>query len=462
MSNWHLKTKPYPVQTEALKRSQGKKCWAQYLEMGLGKSAVTLSEFIQLCMEDVVQVLVIICPSSLKEGWKTEAEKQGVNCDFHVWPKVPKNVDSMKSPFIVSVNYEAVGVGRGEKFIENLSKKFPVYLCLDESIALKNNKSRRTKACLRLSKLEGVKIKRLLSGAPMTQGPHDLWAQLTFLEVIPGFRYHPFRYTFCILGGYMGKQIIGVQNEERLNGILKSTSFRALKKDWLDLGEKTYKLWPVELTKVQKKIYIEIEQDLYTYIADHDVEVSASIVLTKLIKLRQILSGFVIADDGSVIELEGGTKRLQETYDIVEQAGKVVIAVQFNKSVEMLLEKLKPFNPACIRGKKFMTGEEIEENKLRFNEDPDCGALVCQIQSAKYGHTLVGSDIGGRCFTEVFYENTFSLDDRIQFEDRIHRIGQKNACLFIDFYSGPIDLKISQSLQRKVDIAKAVVDGIRN
>lgn len=465
MADWHLKGKPYEVQTEAIKRSYSKKCWGHVLEMGLGKTAVTYHEFIDYCIQDEVKGMVVICPNALKRNWKTEGEKCGVKAEYFIWPDVPKKLCYRDAkwpiPFVLAVNFEAVGVGKGEEFLEGLFDKYSCMLVVDESIGLKNPKSLRTKACLRLSKHSNVKVKRILTGAPISQGPHDLWAQLMFLDAIPKFSYYAFKNTFCQMGGYMGKAVIGSQNERRLKEILDSVAFRAKKNDWTDLPEKTYQVAPVELTKIQKDMYLDLENDLYTYIEEADQEVSANIVLTKLIKLKQIVSGFVISDDGTVVELDKLTPKLQLTYDLVEQAGKAVIMVEFSKSIELLMEKLKPFNPVCIRGLAHQTADDNEEAKIRFNNDKSVKPIICQIQSGKYGHTLVGSEEGGRCHTSIFYENTYSLDDRKQAEDRIHRWGQQNVCLYWDFVSSPVDERIVIALQKKENIAGRVIDGIR-
>jgi len=63
---WHLGREPYAVQTEAIKRSFGKDDFAYFMEMGLGKTDTTLNDYVQCFLEDRVEILVVICPNSLK------------------------------------------------------------------------------------------------------------------------------------------------------------------------------------------------------------------------------------------------------------------------------------------------------------------------------------------------------------------------------------------------------------
>ena len=83
---------------------------------------------------------------------------------------------------------------------------------------------------------------RLLSGKPMTQGPHDLWAQLKAIDEM-GISYYGFQARFCQLGGWMNKQVVGMQNEDELQEKLAKVSFQAKKKDWLKgLPPKVYSI----------------------------------------------------------------------------------------------------------------------------------------------------------------------------------------------------------------------------
>jgi hypothetical protein len=106
-----------------------------------------------------------------------------------------------------------------------------------------------------------------------------------------------------------------------------------------------------------------------------------------------------------------------------------------------------------------MAPDEIEDQKRKFNNDPGCRAILLQTVASKYGHTLLGhGDDNDRCWTMYFYENTYSLDDRSQIEDRIHRRGQtSDYCGYVDSVGTPVDMAMIEALQRKENIYNAIM-----
>src|SRR5690606_32461854 len=107
-------------------------------------------------------------------------------------------------------------------------------------------------------------------------------------------------------------------------------------------------------------------------------------------------------------------------------------------------------NPAVLRGG--MTVAEQDAEKDRFNNDPKCRIMFLQTRASKYGHTLLG-DAANRCSTMIFFENTYSLDDRSQIEDRNHRWGQDaDHCLYVDLCGTVIDMRMTEALAAKEDM----------
>ena len=150
-------------------------------------------------------------------------------------------------------------------------------------------------------------------------------------------------------------------------------------------------------------------------------------------------------------------KLLMETLD--EATGKVAIVYSHRAVGEQLLQMLIKAGqePAQISGGMQPAGVEAE--KRRFNTDPDCKVILLQADASKYGHTLLGdqADPAQRCSTMIFYQNSYSLDTRTQIEDRIHRIGQNDACLYVDFAGTSMDRHIVRALQAKQSIYDAVM-----
>jgi hypothetical protein len=148
------------------------------------------------------------------------------------------------------------------------------------------------------------------------------------------------------------------------------------------------------------------------------------------------------------------------TREIIGDAtGKVIIMAHFKESVSMLYEQLYMFNPARIIGG--MSDTELADEKDKFNNQSDCRTIVTQISVGALGHTLLGQKGMDRCHTMGFFENTYSLEKRRQAEDRNHRWGQDENCLYIDLICSPIDQKCVRALQRKEDVVRAVMGDIQ-
>jgi SNF2 family DNA or RNA helicase len=423
--------------------------------MGTGKTLVTLAEFANLHRLDKVSTLIVVCPNSIKGAWAEEAEKSGWAFQVVGWPNAVSPTAPKSTPLVIIMNYEATITTKGSQYLNALLSARRCMLVLDESINIKNPKARRTRILIAAS--QWATYRRILSGAPVTQGPHDLWAQMRFLGAFERTNYYAFRNHFCRMGGWKGKQIIGAQNEEELNAIVSQWSFRARKEDWLDLPRKIYQTREYVLTTEQKRHYKDLVTNLFTKIQEQVIEVQ--MVISAMIKLQQICSGFLLTSAGEAIRISDGNPKLALLDEILEEVtGKALIFVMFRHTMDTLTSHL---GGRCTWLAGAMHQDVILENKARFEKDPTCRYLVVQIQSGKYGHTLLGGPGKDRCATTIFYEHSYSLDNRVQAEDRNHRIGQDQPVVYLDLVGSPIEKEIVKALRDKQDVATAIIDGIR-
>lgn len=454
--SWLLKGDPYEVQSRALALSEERQGYAYFMEMGLGKSATLLADFLRAKSQDQCDVIVVVAPHSLLGNWAKECVK---------FPKEPLKVSvwpDRSEADVYILNYEAFAVGgaKGIEFVRDLCETKRVMLSLDESTQIKRHDSGRTKALLSLAR--SAAFTRLLSGAPMVQGPQDIWSQLKFLGALRHVNYFQFRNRYCRLGGFKGKQIVGVNPERatELSNLIGEVAFRAKKKDWLDIPDKTYYMRPVKLSPAYSSVYKQMASDLMMEIEGK--EVSADMAVTLMLKLQQISSGFIIDDTGKAHRIKGPNAKLNELISIIDMEldTKVVIPVYFRESQDILIEALEANNIKYAKLLGGMTKEEIENEKSAFNQDDQVRVAIAQTSSQKYGHTLLGTDTNP-CHTTIFFENTFSLDDRLQMEDRNHRIGQRFPVNCIDLSCSPIEDKVVEALQHKQSLAEVIIDAIR-
>lgn len=457
---WLLQGTPMKVQEEALLKSEGMPGFGYFMEMGLGKTATLLADYERARERGEVDTLAVVCPNSLKSNWQGEVEAWTVRA-------VRTGISPSLSPDgeIFIINYEALAstVSKPYTFLFNLLNTRKVMLALDESTKIKSPQAKVTKNLLAISRL--AKMTRVLSGAPLVQGIQDMWAQLKFIGGLKGMSFYQYKARYCQLGGYLGKQIVGAYSSTMQEVIDEANriGYRARKKDWLkELPDKTYLIKDIELSPKQKAYYKQMLDDMVVFLGQNDEAVVANMVVTQLTKLQQIASGFILDETGIPVVLEENDSKTEELINILSQVdGKVIVACHFRYTIWKLSERLKKEGVSFCVIQGGLTPEEIAEAKAQFNKDGGARVMLCQQQSAKYGHTLLGGE-NDPCYTTVFYENSFSLDARLQMEDRNHRKGQRYPVTIIDFAAAPIDKKIIKSLQKKENLAQSIVDALKS
>lgn len=455
---WHLNhtafgNKPWAVQQEAMRRSTGHDKFGYWLEMGLGKTALTLNDFID---SDDTDINLVIVPNSFKLDWSLAPFEWGVPwMPTGYWPKHPLPFKERYCQY--SINYEAVREKNTLRELIRLCEQRRVMLTIDESTAIKNPTTTTFKAVLELAKR--ARVVRELNGTPLTQSTYDYFGQLRMLGKFSGMAATVYRNRFCQMGGYFNKQIVGARNEEELGKILDSCTFRALKKDWRkDLPPKLYTTVHLEMTTRQRTYYQTMQDEFYALV--DGIEITVDMVLAQMSKLRQI-SSCVILDKGEHVFFERPecNPKLKATLDIIAASpGKTIISHFYKSCGQMLIDAMtkEGLQPAKIQGD--MAPEAIGREKQRFNEDPTCRVIVGQQGATSRGHTLIGQKGKDRCSTMVFFDNDFSYYQRAQIEDRNHRGAQDTECNIYDLQISPMCAIVIAALIAKKDLAASMDD----
>lgn len=440
---WHLKhlqhgDKPWEVQTEATRRSEGRDRYGYFLEQGLGKTPLDLNDFVS---SDDCDLNIVLAPSSFKADWPLAPAEWGLGfLRTGMWPdnELPYDWDSG----VYAVAHETLrGSRRAREGLLDLFKKRACFLTFDESTGIKNPSSLLAKYTIELAK-DAVKV-RELNGTPIVQDVEDYYAQLRILGELDGVNRYAFRNRYASFGGFMGKQITGMNEDRReeLAQILDRVSFRALKKDWRkDLPPQITVPVHLEMTDNQRKHYQSMMEEFYADIGGAAF-ITADMVLTQRIKLVQI-SSCMLMEKGKVHWLEEpkNNPKVKAIKDLFEYgAGKAIVVYYFDPSGRMLIDEMQKagLEPAWITGG--MKPHEIVEQKRRFNDDTNCRILVGQQDQSSRGHTLVGQAGTDRCSRTFYYENSLSLMHRLQMNDRNHRGVQDQTCYLYDLITSPID-----------------------
>lgn len=465
MVEWHLNhvrhgNKPWKVQEAAAEAriASGRAKFGYWLEQGLGKTALTLNDFI---LAEDCNLGIVVCPNSFKGDWVIAPEEWGVDwIGANMWPNVA--IDGIVPfKYLFVINYESARRGFDSyKMLEAAMKRQNVFLVVDESSFIKNHTSEQSLSVRDLAKL--ARHVRLLNGTPQTQSVRDWYPQLRCLGECNGMEPTVFRNRYGKKGGYMGRQIVGINEEraEELAGIIATCSFRALKAEWRpELPPQIDCPVHLEMNPVQRQHYDEMMEEFFTMV--DDLEVPARMVLTQMDKLRQISS--CLAMHKGEIRTIGKPKdnpKLQALKDLIESGtGKWIVVYHYKASGQLLQAELDKYKPRILTGQ--MTPGDLMHEKAMFNEETDYRGIICQESAACMGHTLIGGEGDDRCTRMFFYENSFSLRDRLQMRDRNHRGEQDQTCLYYDFITSPMERKVVDALIRKHTQAQMIDDVVK-
>jgi len=287
----------------------------------------------------------------------------------------------------------------------------------------------------------------------------DLFAQCNFLSAdclgTDSFYAFQSRYGVVIerrLASHTFKQVVGFQRLNELQMLVSRFSFRVTKEECLDLPEKLFVRRDVDLTDEQALAYNQMKG---MALAQFDTgTVSTVNALTQLMRLHQIVCGFVKLDDGAVQELPNN--RIQELLNVIEEtSGKIIIWATYRHNIEAIhLALQKAYGMDSVGVYYGDTQLDERQRVIEKFQDPSSSMrfFVGNPQTGGYGITLTAASV------VVYYSNSFDLEKRLQSEDRAHRIGQVNKVTYVDLIAPKtIDEKIVKALRDKIDIATQVL-----
>ena len=461
MWKYPYKTKPYEHQRNALNESAEKNNWAYFMEMGTGKTKVTIDNIAFLYLQRKITSVLIIAPKSVYTNWESEIEThmpEVLKHNIFKWnidkPKDFHKMNESKDLKIFLINVEALSTKRGfEACADYLKKNKLNFVTLDESTTIKNRSAKRTKNILGLGKLSH--IKRILTGSPITKSPLDLFTQCAFLspELLGFSSYLAFRNRYAEMTDIpVGSgRFISVpkyyKKLEELEEKMKTFATRIRKDQCLDLKPKVRLKRYIELEGEGKKIYERLKHHALAIVEDSTVSFSNK--LTEIIKLHQVCNGFTKNDDGAVLQLH--KSKLNALDEILEETdGKVIIWANYLYNIheikDFLVDKYGPESTVCIFGE--VSVEDRKKAVERIQTDPKTRFLVGNPTTGGFGLTLTA------CNTVVYYSNNYNLEVRMQSEDRAHRMGQKGTVVYIDIVAkGTLDEAIMKSLTSKGKLA---------
>ena len=472
--DYEHKTTPYAHQAETLQASWSQTNWAYFMEMGTGKSKVCIDNAAMLYERGEIDTFIVAAPKGVYRNWANleipahMPDRVREGSLVAMWkPNPTKALKSDLASFaepstgglrMLMINIEALSTAKGQRYLEAVLRASKALLAIDESTAIKSPKASRSKALIKLAPL--AKYRRILTGFPVTQSPLDLWAQCRFLDGSLlgdcGNNFFQFQYRYAIMnkrtmGAHSFNQIVGYRNLDELSDRLKVFSSRVMKDDCLDLPGKIYTQRTVVMTADQERIYNDLKKYALAHIEDQEY-MTATNVMTQLLRLQQVLSGHTKSDSGEVIEIKDN--RLNEMMEcLAETDGKAIIWSRFRYDVKRIAAALaKEHGPRSVVTYFGDTSDEERSEAIERFQNGEARFFVGNPQTGGYGITLTAATL------VIYFANSFDLAVRMQSEDRAHRIGQNKHVTYIDLIAeGTIDKQIVQALRSKMDIASKVM-----
>jgi SNF2 family DNA or RNA helicase len=463
------KLPPFAHQQHAYDRYKDEPYGALLCEMGTGKTKISLDIMLNSSEEGAL----ILAPNGLHLNWfhqevPTHAHPSKTPL-MYCWKGKPTSKKAQlalkaflaaEHPFkMFLMNVEAIRTATGfkpaEAFLKSLKSS---HILIDESTCIKNPTAKQTRLAMKLAKL--ATRKWVLNGTPITQGPLDLFSQCKFLDPksIPYSSYTAFKATFAMeervtFQNRTYNKIIGYKNIERLTEEIKPFSLKLDKADCLDLPTKTFVNRLVELTPAQRNVY-KTMKDLCIAQMDDGTIVTAQEAITRLLRLHQILTGFLIDEFDVVHDIPNN--RMAALLSIAEQSKPLVIFCAYRHNVTAIKRELsKVYGEDSVVTYDGGTTKKDRVLAVERFQSGDASFFVGTSAAAK-GITL------HKAHTMVYYSLNYDSGTRMQSQDRIHRIGQTQPCTYIDLITpDTIDQQIQQALQMKKDISTMVLDDLR-
>lgn len=470
LETYRYRNQPYAHQKAYLQRFWERPVAALFADMGTGKSYMLINNIAMLYDVGHINAAVIIAPKGVYRNWvQLEIPKHmpdHVVYRIALWSPSPKKAekqaldalfDRTEDLKIFVINVEALSTKRGTDYVKKFLLCHQAMLAVDESTTIKSPTAERSKNIVKLGKAS--EYRRIMTGSPITRNPMDLFQQCNFLHPkcldVESFYAFQNRYAVVVersLGSHTFRQVVGYRRLEELTEKLTRFSFRVTKEECLDLPAKIFVRREVELTPEQSKAYGEMTTFA---LAQLSKGVATTVnVLTQLMRLHQIVCGFIKLDNDEIQELPNN--RIQELLNVIEEAnGKIIIWATYRHDIEKIQLALQKLYGMDTVGTYYgQTHADVRQEVIERFQDPDdkMRFFVGNPSTGGYGITLTAAN------TVIYYSNSFDLEKRLQSEDRAHRIGQKKNVTYVDLIaSGTIDEKIVKALRDKIDIATQVL-----
>jgi SNF2 family DNA or RNA helicase len=415
----------FTYQVQAVEAVKDMPYAALFHEQGLGKTKIGIDLALEWIRAGKVDSVLVVTKRGLITNWTDE-----VKAHTHLTARIldqnrNSNFFALNSPArLFLTHYEAVK--SEERRLALFLKTRRVAAILDEAHKIKNPASDISKAFHRLA--PGFAKRVIMTGTPVANRPFDLWSQIYFLDEgeALGQDFDEFRHRLDLTNDLWADDTRRHEFERELaqvfSKIQRFTVRETKDSAGIDLPEKRVENLVVQLEADQKELYARFQTEMRAdVLRDGEiVEDDAESMLKRLLRLVQVASNPRLVDEGYK-QSPGKLPRLRElVHEAVHAGSKIIVWTSFVENADWLAEQLKDFGAALVHGAISINDRNAAIEA--FKRDENCKVLVATPGAAKEGLTLTVANHA------VFYDRSFSLDDYLQAQDRIHRISQTQTC----------------------------------
>ena len=443
-----MKFVPHEYQKYATKFIEENDISALLLDMGLGKSVITLTAIRNLIIKGEVGRVLVIAPLRVaRSTWPDEIAKWNHLNDLTYSVAVGTEKERLealrKNVEIVIINRENV-----DWLVNKSGYRFNFdMIVIDELSSFKSYSAKRFKALLKVRPY----VERIvgLTGTPSSNGLMDLWAEYRLLDFgerlgryITRYRlkyFTPDKRSATVIFSY--KLLPGAEDE--IYNAISDITISMKAKDYLKMPDLIINEVTVDLDPTERRTYETLRKEMVVQISEQE-EIDAVNAASLSGKLLQMANGAVYDEDKRVLRIH--EKKLDALEDLIEAAnGKpVLIAYWYKHDLERIKER-------------FSVREILNDQDIR---DWNNGKIhVAVIHPASAGHGL-NLQQGGS--TMIWFGLTWSLELYEQANARLYRQGQNETVVIHHIITkGTIDEDVMLALKRKEKMQSALIDAVK-
>ena len=419
------KHEAFAYQDEAVRFVAEREYSAIFHEQGLGKTKIAIDAMLTWLRSKDVDTILVITKKSLIANWQREFHAHSHLSPLTLSEDSGKNYYVFTMPArVVLCHYEVVK--KEERRMEAWLRSRRVAVIIDEAAKLKNPNTDLTQTFFRLSSLFCKRV--IMTGTPVANRPYDVWSQIYFLDSGDslGTDFEDFKAQMDLDPKFEHDPTEFEAYQRRLADVhsrLAAISVRETKDGGrISLPSKEYVRVECDWEPGQFELYRQVREDLSATIVRNGELISEDqeSVLKRLLRLVQIASNPRLVDERYDIEPGKFSQLYSLVSDISAKGEKVIVWTAFNDNCEWLAKKLSAFGAHALNGR--MSMERRNSVVKWFLENESDQVLVATPGAAKEGLTLTVAN------HVVFYDRTYSLDDYLQAQDRIHRVSQTRTC----------------------------------